>query len=291
MATSFQFTKTSVKSQLLAQEITNNSVITTLLSHIIWEEPNFLEVVMVSDLSAQEETELGNIVTNHDSTAPFIQVREQVPVRNLLFDDWTSRDISGLLGWESSSTNGGTASSTSDGVSITSPGAIQLRSGTSSNGTVTYSLGKSAYKLGGGLIQLETRILLPNLATTGDDYKFRFGLFDLDNEVPDNGVIFSYNRNNILNWELITRIDAGTPTVIDSGVPVTANPVLLGMQINNSANIIHFFIDDIHIEDITTNIPNTGQPLGPGYQFIKTAGTTNRRVLIDYFIMTYDVQR
>lgn len=100
---------------------------------------------------------------------------------------------------------------------------------------------------------------------------------------PTDGIYFEYDRaTHGANWHAICRSN-GTETATDTSTAVTTNLVNLKAIVNAGGTSVEFFIDGTSVATITTNIPTGTSRIMSSLaaQFVKTAGTSTRRVYYD----------
>jgi hypothetical protein len=173
------------------------------------------------------------------------------------------------------------------------PGFGIFDSGTTTTGRAQIYLGGTnadGLNFGAGVYTFETDIFLANLSTAGEEYGFSFGFGDNTALDMVDGVYFKYNRLGTgVNWRLMTS-KASARTDTDSGVIVTAGVWhRFKIIINALATSVAFYIDNILVGTITTNIPDAATKLGVIMGILKSAGTTNRLVYCDWIWFHYDL--
>jgi hypothetical protein len=72
--------------------------------------------------------------------------------------------------------------------------------------------------------------------------------------------------------------------VTTTGTVVTAGQwYKLAVEVNAAGTLVTYYIDDVSVGTIATNIPTgVGRTFGPAVKIEKSAGTTARTFLIDY---------
>lgn len=174
----------------------------------------------------------------------------------------------------------------------TNPGQINIDTGTDTTGSKNYSYGllpadrSGAYLFGGGQYNFEFIAKLSALSTSGQRYRLRMGYMDaVSTGTIANGCWFEYIDNvNSGNWQVLCRKSSTTTTGNTSNTPDTSWHKY-NIIVNPTATSVSFYIDDVLVTSgtITTNIPNTaGEEVGLVFQMVKTTGTTNRTLFLDY---------
>jgi hypothetical protein len=166
-------------------------------------------------------------------------------------------------------------------------GAMQISTGTDVAGVTTRRFELSDW-LGKGITQFETVLRFNNLSTSGQRYTLRIGWTDATNGTaePTNGIFFRYTDNvNSARWQCVCR-NGGVETATDSGVSATTGiNVKLKVIVNATGTSADFYIQDNLVATVNTNLPtvNAGLGTGFGYSIVKSVGTTERSVFIDYY--------
>lgn len=219
---------------------------------------------------------------------------------NSVFDDFqTEIGVStafGSLNWTASSS--GTAAAITNvatGVDSTNQaiGTIQISTGTTATGRSGMSRGNTSVLFGYAYHMSEWRVWVPTLSTGTQTFAYFVGFDDNYNTTGDaaNGAYFLYDTAGTfgaasVNWQICTA-NASTRTKTTTGTAVSATGfVKLGIQVNAAGTSVDFFINGTNVGTITTNIP-TGTAFGTGTKIIKSAGTTARTVIVDYFKYMY----
>ena len=93
------------------------------------------------------------------------------------------------------------------------------------------------------------------------------------------GIRYTDNENSG-RWYAYTRTGVGVESVLDSGVTVAIDThYRLRVSHNKTNTEARFYVNDICIGKINTNLPNNGTAAGYRVIMIKTSGTTNIRNL------------
>ncbi|HUW16178.1 MAG TPA: hypothetical protein VMW94_03785 [Actinomycetes bacterium] len=171
------------------------------------------------------------------------------------------------------------------------PGILSLSTGTTTTGRC--GLGGSAggeIILGGYALSFAAVVKIPTLSDGTNTYTAAFGLGDgtAPHDATD-AVRFVYGSAvNGGKWQLSTMASS-SETVADSGVTVDTNWVLLQFTVNAAGNSVEFFIDGSSVGTMVDTIPTTANvtALQPG-GIRKSAGTTARTVLIDFYQYVFD---
>lgn len=189
----------------------------------------------------------------------------------------------------------GTASSTGQNATFNDhPGVFIMSTGTDSTGkcsTIYSNTGSNVPNWlpgGTGTFTYRATIKLGALATVSDDYVYFIGPADgwvFGN--PGNGFYLQYNRSSSANW-LAVSINSNTPTIVDTGIPVTTNWMNFLVTGDNSS--VSYSINGSSVATITTNLPTGAVNINMAL-ITKTAGTTNVDAYQDYFYFSQVVTR
>lgn len=133
-----------------------------------------------------------------------------------------------------------------------------------------------------------------NLSTALERYVLRFGWFSmsLPNTIIE-GLGFEYQDDqNGGRWQGVAE-DGIAETSLDTGVTVVASTwYYLEMEVNAAGTSVEFFIDEVSVGTIATNLPvGTGFGLFVNGHIMKLVGTTSRNVYVDAFSLLQEVSR
>lgn len=144
--------------------------------------------------------------------------------------------------------------------------------------------------LGGGRYVVEAMIKIEDLADGTDDYDIRFGFGDSVNADFTNGVYFEYDRDTRTNWSRCVA-DNGSRTKTDTSVAVAADAwIKLRIEINAAGTSAEFFINGTSVGTHSSGIPTaSGRYAVPVLHIAKEAGTTDRKMYVDYLGFDYDL--
>lgn len=173
-------------------------------------------------------------------------------------------------------------------------GIISHSTGTASTNFAGYAYGSSLY-IGSGTISIETYATVETLSTVTERFMTYFGYAGGSSNylnIPS-GIFFSYDEGGVQfsagaatpNWKCYTRATGGTVTVTTSSVVVNANQwYKLRIDINAAGTSVTFYINGTLVATHSTNIPAPTTAIAPVSIIHKTAGTTARTMLTDYFM-------
>lgn len=108
---------------------------------------------------------------------------------------------------------------------------------------------------------------------------------------PQDGVVFEYSDNIISgNWRC-AWYDYGLSSSLDSGVAVAANTwYRLRIVIASDGGSAEFFINGSSVGTITDTIGSSSN-MGPVMKIVKSLGTTERSLYVDYYYWKKTVTR
>ena len=199
--------------------------------------------------------------------------------RFYVYDDMINKNY-----YQNNTANGG--GTDNPDVDNNHPGCIYIQTGnSSSSGAAQISFyGSNVHYLPNGKTYFETLVLVQDLATALQDYSFYAGMSDaFTSGTPSNGVYFEYTRATNTNWLIVTK-SGGSATSASSGVTVNGNWVKLAWYYDPTAPLVTFYINGSSVGTSSTNIP-TSNLIGINWAIIKSVGTTNARISMDYFEM------
>lgn len=167
-------------------------------------------------------------------------------------------------------------------------GVIQANTGTSTTGRAGAILGSNLLRFqSGAMYSMWCRFLAAQLATATDNYRFRVGFIDRNTgTAPQDGAYFEYNLSASANWQCKTASNNTRTTVTTTTAVQNANWIDLKIVVDGSVPTATFYIDDVQVAQINTNIPQAaGRETSLGFVIYKTAGGNARYVMIDRIYM------
>jgi hypothetical protein len=170
--------------------------------------------------------------------------------------------------------------------SFTNPtaGIATFNTGTTSTGRSGFdSFQSRPHNASTGVTTFETLIYLPLLASATEDYVLRIG-YVRGSGIDLQCIAFEYDRAASANWRCVTGND-GNFTRSTTSVAVTETRWIKLSATWTSASAA-FFVNDVQVATNTQFIRSATQWIGG--HIIKTAGTTARTMLVDYFYARHD---
>lgn len=179
---------------------------------------------------------------------------------------------------------------------VNQSGVAQLKTGTTATGVAGIHIGEPIYEsslvVGGGVISYKTSINIGTLSTASERFwvgvGYNNGVFM--NVGLSNAICFIYDEGGVItgntaspNWKIVT-CNSSVRTFTDTGVAVSAGAwVKLEILINAAATSVEFFINNVSVGTISTNIPSgISKAMIINNQILKTIGTTSRNLYMDY---------
>lgn len=131
--------------------------------------------------------------------------------------------------------------------------------------------------------EFQSRVRVPTLPDGTQTFSAAVGWRDafLTTALVQFAAVYDSGSGNVY-WQGLARTAAGvsTTTTFTSGPVVVAN-TWYRLKIVATTGLLTFYVDDVAVGTITTNIPTTGMTMYGAIS--KTVGTTNRTFQVDYF--------
>jgi len=263
-----------------------------MANFIEWAHYDYSEGVfnIIANVSLPNQTLIANRVeANQISATGLFDVTRTIGFR----EDFLA-GVDGLTNLTVAVTNSGTV--TAGTGTATSPGTVVLATNASS--TATACVGgcpnsPSSILLGAGQVAFTSILVVPTLSDGTNTFVVRSGLQDSASGDGTDGVFFRYAHSvNSGRWELVCRSN-GTESTRDTGITVVAGTrYMLMLKVNATATSAQAFINGATVgTPLTTNIPTgAGRETGVnGCSIVKSAGTTNRTVVLDAVSLAIDL--
>lgn len=161
-------------------------------------------------------------------------------------------------------------------------GILSLETGTTTTGRAAI-LAPLALFFGGGEAEFQATVQIPDLSDGTETYSFRIGFIDSATADATDGVYFEYDTGQSANWR-ICAANNGSRSKTTTSVAVAADAwINLRIVVNAAGTSAEFFVNGVSVGTISAQIPATaGRLTGPGAMILKSAGSTNRAVWIDW---------
>lgn len=166
------------------------------------------------------------------------------------------------------------------------PGVVYLNCGTTTTGRQGIYLGVLDITLGGGEVIHEWWIKTPDTLSDGTNaYTLRIGGGDdiVGGDHVD-GVYFEYDHAASANWLMVTASSSSRTKTATGTVVAVSTWYKLRSVVNAAGTSVEFFINDVSVGTLVTNIP-TGvtRNFGPSAKIVKSAGALAREFYIDWW--------
>jgi hypothetical protein len=176
-------------------------------------------------------------------------------------------------------------------------GLAQFVTGTTTtgrNGVYAWdgSANASLYVIGGNVQwRIFASAYIPTLSTVTETFVVSIGMArQLEADGNQARIAFVHDiATNATNW--VARVTDGTAvTNVNTGVAISTTTLQrLEVRIAANGNTVEYFIDGVLSATITTNLPNntgtSGHRIAPQMVITKSAGTTSRSFVADYFFV------
>lgn len=213
---------------------------------------------------------------------------------SIIFEEWVTASSGGKLGW----TAIGSGTGATSGVGLSSNDAFgDVFVAATGNGGAARSLlylGVNSVDLSAGKTFMEFRSKFVALSDGSDPYECWVGLGDtVAAGDPTDGLGWGYDQPNHGNFDVPYAFggSSGTDLVLDGGGGRETSAITADAWVRRSAIIesdsssVEFFTDGTSKGSITTNIPVSGEVLGPIIKIDKTTGSNQRLLRLDYFYL------
>jgi uncharacterized protein (UPF0333 family) len=200
------------------------------------------------------------------------------------FDDFDGTTVG--QGWTAVNSGTSAAESLIDVVAgENTMGVLQWSTGTTATGRAALIRNTGSTSLGQGKFDITVRAKVPTLSVVAQEFSAQLGLHDATTKNAVDGVYFHYNRLGY-GSDVIRCVTSSNSarTTNSSGVTMNTNWNKYKIIINPSGTQALFYINEVLVCTHTTNIPTgASRVTGPSIQIIKSAGTTARTLLVDYW--------
>lgn len=206
--------------------------------------------------------------------------------KRLIFNQYTdfcTSTYAGETGWTSTTSYG--AISKVAILDANSPGLLQFSTGTNSTGRSCLYQGTSNMFFGGGAVIWSGRFRFEDLSISTQEYIFDAGFGDQTTTSDHtDGVYFEYRRASGGNyWRCVTASNSTRTINTTTSNIIEDTWYNLRIEINATATQALFFVNNILINTITSNIPNSSTKVcSLNNRLRKSVGTTDRLVYLDY---------
>ena len=170
-------------------------------------------------------------------------------------------------------------------------GIVQLITGTNNSGRATIISNTNIFQGGLGLLTFEAiGISFSNLNDGTNTYTIRIGFIDSATGDSTDGIYFEYNNTNANNWTMVTANNSTRTRTVTTGTAAANTSYNLKIVVNTVGTLATFYVDDVSVGTINTNIPTALSRLfGVGCVILKSAGGTSRTCNIDGMYINYQL--
>lgn len=215
--------------------------------------------------------------------------KDGTSVGGLLLDTHFLAATTALISELATTANGAAASGALIAGDIGHPGILQLTTGTTTTGRTALNSAANCIRFGSGTYTFETTIMLPTNSDAANRYTLYVGFGDATGAGDQvDGAYFQYTDASSNNWQIKTATNSVRTTTTTS-VGVVGNTWTKLKVVVVDVGIAYFYINDTLAGSINNNVPQgDGRETGLIFKIEKSAGTTARRVSIDYCKVTYE---
>ncbi len=214
-------------------------------------------------------------------------------LHSFLFSDFISDSAAGEIGWNTTNSGAGSVPTVGGYADVFNRayGAATLPTGTTVTGRSCLSSGVAALGTAYGSLTQEWRFLIPTLSTGVEEYAAVVGFGDTvgAGHQQTNGIYFRYDRTVSTNWIAETAAGAVRTSTATSTAVVAATWMYLRIQVNAAGTSVTYYINNVLVATVTTNIPGFIQQFGPLFKIVKSVGTTSRTIVTDYMMLKIDL--
>lgn len=194
-----------------------------------------------------------------------------------------------LLGWAPDTNGSGGTLSTGANATSGHPGVWIIGTGSSTTGSSNIRLENSStqgmFILGGGAISIQWVCQIPTLSDGTNTFTVRIGFGSNTAADFNNGVYFQGDTNADTHWLIKTAANGSRSSTTSSNV-IDTNWHRYRIDISADATLATYYVDDVSIGTQSTNIPtNSTYYISPYVQIVKSAGSTERTVNVDLFVL------
>lgn len=169
---------------------------------------------------------------------------------------------------------------------------LSLGTGTTDAVSGYYAYGSvSSVVFGLNIYRFESRLLIPTLATAGENFVVKNGFYDGFNTAnTTDGAYFLADTQGTStgsaasgNWQIVTTSNSVRTFTTTSIAISTTTYSKFRIDVNAAGTSVKFYIDNTLVGTHTTNIPTgSARATGAGAMILKSVGTSARTVNVDY---------
>jgi hypothetical protein len=183
-------------------------------------------------------------------------------------------------------------------VSATTPnnvsnqiGIISFTTGTTNSGRASIITNTGMFQSGIGELTFEAiGFRLGATNSGGQRFTTQIGFIDTATVDQVDGIYFEYNNTNVNNWTMVTASNSTRTRTITTGAFAPNTSYNLKIVVDSAATLATFYVDDVSVGTISTNIP-TGltRLFGAGAFILKSSGNTAITQTIDAIYIRHDL--
>ena len=280
--TSFKTTKTTLFADNTTGAISEGdcrNIFEDVADSAMFIDDNFIDEDSFASDSATKAPSQQSVKAYVDASAPSPDLKYYES------DDFTSSSIIGFGAGQSGTSAGSrTTDTTYANTTENVFGMVTIDGGNDTNSHAVITRGVSMF-FGSHALKLRMRTAISHIGDVTDNYTVRFGFGDANasGESAD-GAYFKYNYNVIGGNFECTTSTASTRTDSDSGVAATAGEFkVFEIHVNEAGTSVAFYIDGVLVATNTTNIPTGSNYTSIHFQCVKSAGTNERDLFLDWY--------
>jgi len=194
----------------------------------------------------------------------------------------------GTQGWLATASGTGAAAS-SGGTVAGRVGLVTVATGTTATGRTALEQSTAVFNPPGteDVLVCSFSINVPTLSTVAEEFVVYAGFGDAAAAEVADGAYVSYDRLTDGDFWAVKTAQGSTRSKTVTAMPAVAGRYLRGIIVWTGGTGATFYLyDGVNSEivtTITTNLPSGSQQYGPFFQIRKSAGTTSRTAIIDYY--------
>lgn len=205
--------------------------------------------------------------------------------RSQYYEYWTDFEngVAGSIFTATQTGTGAVVSSTIANNVANQIGIVSFSTGTTNSGRASMITNTGIFQSNiGELIFEAINFRLSALNSGGQTFTTQIGFIDTATVDQVDGIYFEYNNTNVNNWTMVTASNSVRTRTITTGAFAANTSYNLKIIVNSSATLATFYVNDISVGTINTNIP-TGltRLFGAGAFILKSNGNTAITQTID----------
>jgi hypothetical protein len=212
-----------------------------------------------------------------------LQSGDSLNISQLFVDDFVGTTLLAIYGTMQSGAGTSGAINVAGVLTQGVIGVLTLNSGAGATGARGVNTGQNLLRIGGKGVGFGCSWYLPVVSDATNRFTVRIGMSSAVTTVGDStGIYFRYNDS--VAGGVIQGVcrNGVTETVVNSTVVPVANTVYeCYLYVNPLANSVSFYVNEVLIGTVTTNIVSSATPLGLFALIQKSVGGTARQLCLD----------